>query len=327
MSNAEGEFVYNEDQSAPNDDHPASDDDQSASDDDRSELPKGARSLCRVALECTADAMLSEPNSYDLISTLPWKLQQDLWKRLLDDRRERRQLEEELATKRTHLIDWEACNDVDRNYDFIQAHPEDFLQGYVKEGDDSWSKFLNMALGSSFPDLPFNWVDWDKVFVGESATDSLNRFKCCRRWTDLEVDQIISADLMKARMAALQDAPNCDKYEERKDGSRSLSIRGVLLVEIEVDTTNSDDPEPNYVKCMIPRNGDRKRFGELYLNALLSPIDLGASVDFGINSSGSNISGRNAFARRALKSLGYGEHEGASEEAWEAHKSWEHWGY
>ncbi|KPI44485.1 uncharacterized protein AB675_8322 [Cyphellophora attinorum] len=334
MSIAEGEpmadndrSVADDEESMANDDRSVSDESQNASDEDQNELSKGARSLCQVALECSADAMLKEPNSYDLISNLPWKLQQDLWKHLLDDRRERQRLEEELATRRDHLIDWELDNSVDRNYDFITAHPEDFLQGSVKE-DDSWSTFLDLALGSSFPDLPIDRDNWDRAFMTESSTASLIRFKI-GGWGDCpEVDQLISADLMRARMAALKDAPACDKYEERKDGSRLLSIKGVLLVEIEVDTW-SDEPEPNsdYVRCTVPNDSERRRIAELYINALLSPIDLEYSLGFNSSWNGkpsnTNLCGRNAFARRALKEMGFSAHEDANDEAWEAHRDWE----
>ncbi|KPI45801.1 uncharacterized protein AB675_954 [Cyphellophora attinorum] len=150
---------------------------------------KGARALYQISLDRVANAMLNEPKSYELIMALPWKLQQDLWTHVLEDRRKRQLIEGELAVKKASmpLMDWEVYAGIDKNAEFNEAHPEEVVTGdeiskYNKDWNDRclWRKFLKLADVSLPVEKVWQWhlKEENTLFVYEKSASSSIRYGC-----------------------------------------------------------------------------------------------------------------------------------------------------
>jgi hypothetical protein len=273
---------------------------------------QGARSLRQVSLDRVADAMLDEPKSYELFTTLPWKLQQDLWTHVLEDRRKRQTIEGELAIKKASmpLMDWEVYADIDKNAEFVEAHPKEVVTDYSVDDDDNgynlhtiWEKFLKLA-DVSFPveeALHNDLEDEETLCVYENPESFLARYSCTEYEQDsskglLPLRELISSDLARRRLAILQHASACGNFQQFEDGTVHWDIPGVMYVSVDAyPMVRGED----YIHCEVRKGWEKHKVVEIIINALLSPIEMQRGNVF-------RRKGRNAFLRRYLGLLEVG---------------------
>jgi hypothetical protein len=267
---------------------------------ERDERPPGARSLRKICLDRTIKVMYDESTPFDMLAALPWKLQQDLWTQISADGLERINLQQQLDA--LPLMDREKCQGIDENADFIRRHPEDFGSIIIPERTEEahfWSEFLQAADALQCRAADDTEVsDEDEVYLGKNSKDSLIRFSICAKFGYLRsrrdcshvehfrLEDLITSELISRRLEFLKDAPGCDLIEY--DDYHYKWTHGDLSV------TVSENFEEGSLGMWANFDGDRDsvRSAEVYLNALLSPIE---TQFWG------HLRGRNAFAKRYLK--------------------------
>jgi hypothetical protein len=260
--------------------------------------PQGPSSLRKICLDRAIDAMLNEPGPHHTFNTLPWNMQQEILSKLVEDRRERLRMEEQVYN--VPLIDREKHNNVDENSRFIKNHPEDFKQNDFLGLDEInlfWSNFLRAAdrLQSEAAAEAEECNEYG-IHLIENTNDSLVRFSICTTFGDQPIQHdscsrlkhcrlgdLITPGLLVSRLTVLRFARGCDLT---KDDFHITWTHGDLVVEVD---TNMDDGEPAEPYIWAYFEGDMHclRSAEVYLNALLSPLE--------------TIDGRIAFAKRYMK--------------------------
>ncbi|KPI39211.1 uncharacterized protein AB675_5260 [Cyphellophora attinorum] len=246
------------------------------------------------------DIMLEEPAPFEMVAALPWKLQQDLLTQVSADRREK--LDSEKRRGPVPLIDQEQRDNRDANAEFIEKHAEHFVKwGHpdLDTADAFWQNFLGWAdsLQSSANEGADGVYD-DPVLLVKNSDDSLIRFSICPRFVNepsdydcghfehFSLSDLISSELMVRRLPALADAPGGQFFDH---GDLYEWRHGELSVRIAGDTEGLQGPG---MWCDFIGDRDCVRSAEVYLNALLSPIE---------EQYWNNRRGRTAFATRYMK--------------------------
>jgi hypothetical protein len=255
-----------------------------------------ARSLLHICLDVATNVLIDEPNPYSLVSTLPEPLQTKMVVHLLSDRRELQDLKDDVD--KIPLMDREKHLTIDTNAKFAADHAEIF--------DD-----LDYSLGEVLGDArllpcwaaPGAAICTDpEVLLVENSTDSLLRFSICasfdyrttsncRHRKHLKMRDIISPQLLGQRLKLMQHEKDW-KLEDPTYHDPTTWTHGALRLEVYLgDHDYFEDPN---VGCVFMGDRDCVRGAEIYLNALLSPIDR-------IDRYGNH--GEEDFARRLSKLL------------------------
>ncbi|KPI40127.1 uncharacterized protein AB675_11447 [Cyphellophora attinorum] len=259
--------------------------------------PRGTLSLYDTCLERTANVMINEPASYDMISTLPTTIQQDLWSLLLDDRRERQTTGKviEQIKAALPLADWDKATRYDDNVNFIEAYPQSFdeaergdapYETMVRHWRRFWDSVNNLQRDSVFKDPGRD------VHLVENSLDSVVRYSICASKTTADsrglqrpsncshiqhflLRDLTSPELLKERMKALEDLPGCvyDSQEVPPDENGFGEI-GDNFDDLECRDFKVSIMDGISINCYFTGNMYSRRNAEVHLNALLSPLEM-----------------------------------------------------
>jgi hypothetical protein len=281
----------------------------------RDECSRGARSLYQASLDHSADTLGSEPCPRDLFEKLPPTIQRDLLEALLDDRRKRQDLERRLTKLETTtpLMDREVDLGIDKNAQFIQEHPQSFIVEYLPDPANEksfWRSFLgamdtlqHSAEGQKLRNSAMVWLT-------ENSEDSLIRFSICPTFEYGEEhsscphrehflpESLISPDLLMCRLYILEKGDGC--RIEKDSWLDEDEIFGITWTHDDLVVRMHRGSSGPSVDVSWIGDGESIRSAEVYLNALLSPIE---SDSWSSDWSSKKMTGRNAFARRYVKLL------------------------
>ncbi|KPI39254.1 uncharacterized protein AB675_5261 [Cyphellophora attinorum] len=257
------------------------------------ERSQGARSLLHVCLDVATNVLPDEPNPYSLVSTLPELLQTKMAVHLLSDRRELQNVKTYMD--KIPLMDQEKHLTIDRNAKFAADHPDIF-----DDLDYSLGEVLRAAglLPRTAAPSAARCLDGEVLLV-ENTTDSLLRFSICatfehrrgrcRHRKHFKMGDLISPQLLERRLKLMKNERDW-KLEDTNYDDPTTWTHGDLRLEVYLE---DHDEEPD-VTCVFKGDIDCVRGAEIYLNALLSPIE---RID------GNSNYGEEAFARCLSKLL------------------------
>ena len=257
---------------------------------------RGARRLRQTCLELAAEHMVHAEDSYELLSTLPWNAQKDIWDLIMAKHRDIKACEQAVA-KLAPLADLERERNIDKNNEFLRRHATEYTDTgtYIEsrryEEPQYWDRMwyylerLNTAHGRR--DRAVQQGTEKRARLVENSGNSILRFSLCIQG-QFSLDDFRASNNGTNKKAEVPET-SCTNSSHGKHYdlgeliTPTLAQKRVLIVERTGDWYDEvvSYEYGGFEICLTTmtstytehRVDDDPRPAETFVNALLSPID------------------------------------------------------